>query len=90
MILNKEEARDIVYEDHEDFEKVEENCIDQERWSVVYEGIFKQKSTGKFYKVVWSVGATECQEERPFEYEKEVEFIEVEPYEKLVVVWRKI
>jgi len=87
LILSPEEARSVVYQDHEDFELVQTTIVDKTRWSVIYHGVYKHLPTNKFYSVDWSVGATEQQDESPFEYDKEVEFIEVEPREVTVIKW---
>jgi len=85
MKLTAEEAREVVWEDHEDFTTIEKKIVDTSRWSIQYEGIFQHTPTGKFYSVDWQIGATEYQDESPFEYEKEVEFTEVAPQEITVI-----
>lgn len=87
MILTKEEAREMVWDDHDDFECIEDKVIDSTRWSIINEGIFKHLPSGKFYRVSWSSGATEMQDESPFEYEDEVELEEVELKEILTLTW---
>jgi len=65
---------------------IEENkLVDHTRWSLHYDLIFKHE--GKFYSTSYSIGATEHQDERPWEYEKEVECVEVEKRHKLVESW---
>lgn len=80
--------REVIYEDgaglpdSSSLEKVSEDLIDTTRWSVITTLIFKHIENGKetFYKVDYSVGATESQDERPFEYEgDEVVCLQVEP-----------
>lgn len=65
--------------------KVEDNVVDNSRWSVDHELIFKHE--GKFYQTSYSVGATECQDERPWEYDDEVECTEVAQQEVTVMAW---
>lgn len=84
MKLTSEEARNMVFGDHEDFNEVEINITDTSRWSILYEGVFKHLPTGKFYSTDWSVGATESQDERAFEYDDEVELVEVEETQVMV------
>lgn len=43
------------------------SVLDLTRWSVVKEGIFSYQ--GKFYSISWSEGATEMQDEGPWEYD---------------------
>lgn len=89
MRLTEQEARDIVYEDHEDWETVETEIEDTTRWSIVHSGVFKHLPTGKHYFTYWSVGATETQDQQPFEYDEPV-FNEVKQVEKVVKVWECI
>lgn len=85
--LKPEEARRVVWEDTDAWDTVEEEIIDKTRWSIIKEGIFFNKKTNKHYRVSWSIGATESQDELPFEYDKEVEFIEVVEKEVVVKKW---
>lgn len=55
---------------------VRDRIIAHRRWSVVHELIFGRGD--KLYRVEYSVGATESQDERPFDYSKDpVECVEV-------------
>lgn len=90
MKLEKYDAQNIVWNDHEDWEEIETKITDHDRWSVYYEGVYKHKPSEKFYSVIWAVGATEQQDMQPFEYEKEVEFTEVHQVEKVVKVWEPV
>lgn len=67
---------------------IKDTIIDTGRWSIIHEIIFEDK--GKFYSTTYSVGATECQDERPWEYEKEVECVEVELKEVKVKKWMPV
>lgn len=78
-------AREIIWGDNPDFEILEERQTGSSRWSIHYRTILKRKD-GKFFEVKYSKGATECQEERPFEYTK-AEFTEVFPVEKVITVY---
>jgi hypothetical protein len=67
-------------------ETVETKMTDRSRWSIHYERVFKHE--GRFYRTRYSVGATESQDERPYEYEPdEIECVEVFPMQKLVTVY---
>ncbi|OAJ75188.1 hypothetical protein AYJ08_05865 [Brevibacillus sp. SKDU10] len=70
-------------------EVISDQIVDQSRWSVYHDIIFKWID-GKYYSTGYSVGATECQDERPWEYESEVECVEVHQVEKLVKVWEAV
>jgi hypothetical protein len=67
------------------YSSIKDTIIDTSRWSVHHEIIFKDK--GKFYKAFYSEGATECQDERPWEYDEDIECIEVELKKVMVTKW---
>ena len=93
MLFSKETLVDLVYDEYDEtkFEILENEIQDRSRWSVHYNLIFKVLETGKIYETNYSVGATECQEESPFEYEgHEIEVTEVEPYEVTVIKYKAI
>ncbi len=79
MKLTGEEARNVVHDDHEDWKPVAgtEETENHERWTVGYSGVFKHIPSGKFYSFYWTVGATESQDQCAYEYETEVEVVEV-------------
>jgi hypothetical protein len=85
--LTPDEGRSILYEDHEDFELVTSEIVDNTRWSIVYEDVYQRLSDKKFFKTTYRKGATEYQDERPYEYLTEAVFEEVFPVEKLVTVY---
>ena len=68
---------------------VYDRIIGHRRWSLDYERVFAYE--GRFYLTVYSVGATERQEERPYEYEgNEIECVEVFPREKTITVYEPV
>lgn len=91
-LFKKEELQELVWEDETDnLEVVSDEITSTSRWSVHRDLIFKEKSTGKFYETGYSRGATEQQDESPFEYEPdEVECVEVRPVEKTVTVYEAV
>ncbi len=86
--LSKEEMLDILMEDHDTGEIVEDNILETSRWSVLHEIVFSLNGT--HYSTGYSVGATEMQDEGPWEYDKEVECTEVHQVEKVVKVWKAV
>lgn len=57
------------------------------RWSVHHEHVFE--FDGKFYLTTYSVGATESQDESPYDWDPdEVECPEVYPVQELVTVYK--
>lgn len=70
------------------YSAMEDSIIDTSRWSIHHKIIFEYE--GKFYSTYYSEGATECQDEVPWEYEDEIECVEVHQVEKLVKVWEAV
>ncbi len=70
MKLTSEEGCMAVYGDNEDWTMLPETkeLVEQSRWSIVYTAVFLHKPSGKHYRLDWSVGATEQQDEEPFEH----------------------
>ncbi|MDD4779099.1 MAG: hypothetical protein PHT02_00650 [Tissierellia bacterium] len=67
---------------------IEDNITDTSRWSIHHTIIFEHE--GKYYRTHYSEGATEMQDERPWEYDNEVECTEVHQVEKVVKVWEAV
>ena len=71
------------------FTIVEKKLVDHTRWSVVYTIVIEKD--GRFYTTSYSKGATESQDESPFEYDgAEIDFKEVKKVDKLVSTWEAI
>ena len=87
MTITPEEGRLAVYDDSDIFRVVEDKIVDNSRWSIRHEAVLQHKETGKFYVTHYSVGATENQDEKPYEYDMEVVLKEVEPVETTVLVY---
>lgn len=64
---------------------IHDEITDTSRWSVNHEVVFKYND--RFYMTWYSEGATEMQDESPWEYEDEVECVEVELKKVEVVKW---
>ena len=62
-----------------------DKIIDTSRWSIIHEIVFEDN--GKFYSTTYSEGATEMQDERPWEYDSIIECTEVELREVKVKKW---
>jgi len=73
--------------DNDDIVMIRE-IVDTSRWSIIYSIVFKHE--GKFYQTSYSIGATESQDEGPWEYEEEVECTEVELEEVMVKRWVRV
>lgn len=91
MKLTGEDARAVVCEDHEDWSiVVDEQIINHGRWSLICEIIARHKPSNRCYRFNFSRGATEQQDEQPFEYEDSVEVPEVKLVERVVKVWEEV
>ncbi len=77
MKFKKEDLIELTWGDGSDeFAVLSNELIDTTRWSTVHELVFEYG--GKTYRTSYTRGATECQDEQPFEYEPdEVECAEV-------------
>lgn len=86
MKFQKELLQAVVCNDTDEAELIAEEITDTSRWSVHYRAVFKYQD--KFYSATYSIGATEMQDERPFEYDPcMVECPEVVPVERVVTVY---
>lgn len=80
MTINSGVLKNILYND----EYILDRIVDHSRWSVLREMIFKFGD--KVYIAEYSIGATELQDERPWEGLDEVECYEAE--EVLEKTWK--
>jgi hypothetical protein len=69
-------------------EVLEDDVVAQTRWSVVHKMIVRIKD--KFYETTYKVGATECQDESPWQDNNVIVFNEMEQVEKIVKVWQRV
>lgn len=68
---------------------ISDEVIETTRWSIVYALIvhFPDQAEDEAWEMVYSVGATECQDESPWQDEEEVEATLVKEREVLVKKW---
>jgi hypothetical protein len=86
--FDTEELKELLWDENDNLKIIKDKMIDSSRWSIHYELIFQEIATGKYYRARYSRGATECQDERPFEYEGDViHCIEVQPKEKVIITY---
>lgn len=70
-------------------ETIEDVMIEHKRWAVVHRRVFKHE--GKFYITRYHVGATESQDESPYENDPDlIECNEAVPVEKTVIVYERL
>ena len=85
MKFKKEVLKEMLYDEHDTslYHVVLDKIVSANRWSILNRLVFKYQD--KFYESTYSRGATEIQDERPYEYEPdEIECKEVYEYEKVV------
>ena len=92
MKFARDELRDVIWNDSEILKLVRDELVGTTRWSTVHDLIFEY--SGKFYQTKYRRGATEHQDEQPFERDGDsegmIECLEVEPYEKTIIEYRPI
>lgn len=90
--IPKDLAQELVdcYEFYEGYKTVDDEHIEDSRWSASHYLVIQRESDGKLFGASYSTGLTEMQEERPFEYDgPEIEFREVEAYEETITSYRE-
>jgi len=89
MKFKKEFMQKVAYDEAEGVEIIENNIVDHARWSVIHAIVFSFE--GKFYSSSYRVGATESQDESPYEWDNdEIECCEVKPVSKTITVYEEI
>lgn len=95
MKCNKDFLRDLIWEDStETAVKISDEIVGKSRWSIEHRMVFQITDVGigeeaEFYAVSYRTGATEQQDERPFEYDRdEIECERVYPVEVVVIEYR--
>lgn len=84
----REYMRDLLWGGAEGAKVVEDVLTGTGRWTINHRLTFEQN--GVLYQTTYREGATECQDERPWEYVSEVECVVVRPVEKTVVVYEPV
>jgi hypothetical protein len=86
--IEKEDAQDLVWGDYDEtiYEVISNKIVSKSRWSYRSELIIKTLADGKFWKSFYSQGATESQDESPYEY-GDVKFLEVFPKQIEVTIY---
>lgn len=88
--LPKEALLELVYQGEYyeagyELEVVRTRITDQSRWSIFYEMIIHDVTADRYYSTEYSTGATEAQDESPYEDEPEVVYV-VEVFEVKQIV----
>jgi hypothetical protein len=87
VLIAKDVAQELACDDNvEGFKIVENKIVDHRRWSIVYRIVVEKD--GKFYASSYSIGATESQDESPYENDgDQIDFPEVQKKEVLTIVY---
>lgn len=86
--FKKDYMLDVIWGAAENTEIMINEITDTTRWSIFHFLVFKKGD--KYYQTTYSKGATEQQDEQPWEYKDEVECTEVKPYEKTVIDYKPV
>lgn len=95
IVLTEEQARSILFENGftnsfgnwEEFETISDEITGNSRWSLQHDLVVKRTSDGKFFNTYYEEGATEQQDQAPFEYGGDVTFSQVFPVQKIITVY---
>jgi len=87
--FKKEWLQELLWRDGDEGEVVLDEIVDNRRWSIVHCMVFFFE--GMYYETSYSRGATEHQDEQPFEYEDDdIECTEVEPVEVVKIEYKPV
>ena len=79
-------ARQILYGD-DAYRIIRDEITDVGRWSIHHYIVIQRIEDGRFFADTYSVGATESQDESPWEYTPPA-FTEVFPVERLIIEYQ--
>lgn len=89
-LFDKEDLLLVMDADSDKLTLLLSEISDNSRWSIHHRMVFKDDSDGKCYESHYSVGATESQDERPYEFEgDQISCVEVEPVVVQVTQYKK-
>jgi hypothetical protein len=89
LVLTREAGRAIVQEDTNEFQVIKDDIVGTSRWSELHRVVFKRIEDGTLWAMRYSVGATEMQDEQPFENTDPAPFA-VAPIEKTIIVYEPV
>lgn len=88
VTLSPEYLRDLLDDNgNDEFDIVVNKITDTSRWAIHHRLVIYRKTDQRYFETHYRTGATEYQEESPFEYEDEVTLREVFAVEKTVIVF---
>jgi hypothetical protein len=87
----KSDLLDLLDGDSSKFKLEGDSLMDNSRWSLVYNLIFTELDTDETYQTTYRTGATEWQDECPFEYDEDtIECEEMKRETRTFEVWVKV
>jgi len=90
MYLSREVALDILYDETDKYQIIEDKYVENTRWSINSRLVIQDLETKKYYAAYHSKGATEYQDEEPWEDDNEVLFTEVFPEERTTIIYKAL
>ena len=81
----RKRALSILYRGDDAYKIVRNTLEDSTRWSLCYDLVIQNTADSRFWNAGYRQGATESQDEGPWEGDTEVTFTEVFPVEKVVI-----
>jgi hypothetical protein len=84
-----ETLRAIVQDELADYPVVSDEITGTGRWSVYHTAVFRDETDGTYWMTDYSVGATEYQDQDPYEYDDSVAY-EVRPVETVTIVYERV
>lgn len=91
MKFKKRDLLSMLRSDESVLIKIQDEISDHLRWSVAHDVVFQDRITGRYFRSYYSEGATESQDESPWQWDpEEIECDEVRPVEKVVIVYEPI
>ncbi len=85
--LTAEKARSILDGDEPGYRIIRDEQCGHRRWSVDHELVIQSVVDNRFWRGYYSVGATESQDESPWEHD-EPDFTEVFPVEQVTIAYK--
>lgn len=86
--FTQQELLDILWKEDEDSKVLLNEPTSKSRWSINYRLVFEKD--GNLYETSYSEGATEIQDEGPWEYQTEIECVEVVAFDKVVIDYKPV
>ena len=87
ITFTRERASNILDGNDEGYRVIRDTIVDTRRWSIDNELIIQRVEDNRFFRGYYSVGATESQDESPWE-NSEPDFEEVFPVERVTIAYK--